>query len=91
MSQNVSTNPKEREPSIAPTRIQPWSAEVEADKLMDELFSDIDQILDGGNRLPTETAQQEYVSLKSIVIAQIPAPPAVLPPPEKLSDTLSPE
>ena len=91
MSQNVSTNPKEREPSIAPTRIQPWSAEVEADKLMDELFSDIDQILDGGNRLPTEPAQPEYVSLKSIVIPQIPAPPAVVPPPEKLSETPSPE
>ena len=91
MSQNVSTNPKEREPSIAPTPIQPWSAEAEADKLMDELFSDLDQILEGGNRLPTEPAQPEYVSLKSIVIPQIPAPPAVVPPPEKLSETPSPE
>ena len=91
MSQNVSTNPKEREPSIAPTPIQPWSAETEADKLMDELFSDLDQILEGGNRLPTEPAQPEYVSLKSIVIPQIPTPPAVVPPPEKLSETPSSE
>lgn len=91
MSQNVSTNPKEREPSIAPTPIQPWSAEAEADRLMDELFSDLDQILEGGNRLPTEPAQPEYVSLKSIVIPQIPTPPAVVPPPEKLSETPSPE
>lgn len=91
MSQNVSTNPKEREPSIAPTPIQPWSAEAEADKLMDELFSDLDQILEGGNRLPTEPAKPEYVSLKSIVIPQIPAPPAVVPPAEKLTATQSPE
>lgn len=91
MSQNVSTNPKEREPSIAPTPIQPWSAEAEADRLMDELFSDLDQILEGGNRLPTEPAQPEYVSLKSIVIPQVPTPPAVVPPPEKLSETPSPE
>ena len=91
MSQNVSTNPKEREPSIAPTPIQPWSAEAEADKLMDELFSDLDQILEGGNRLPTEPAKPEYVSLKSIVIPQMPAPPAVVPPQENLSETPSPE
>lgn len=91
MSQNVSSNPKEREPSIAPTPIQPWSAEAEADKLMDELFSDIDQILDGGNRLPTEPAKPEYVSLKSIVIPQFAAPPAVMPPKEKLTDAPSPE
>lgn len=91
MSQNVSTNPKEREPSIGPTPIQPWSAESEADRLMDELFSDIDQILDGGNRLPTEPAKPEYVSLKSIVIPQLPKPSAVVPPPDTLSETSSPE
>lgn len=91
MSQNVSTNPKEREPSIAPTPIQPWSAEAEADRLMDELFSDLDHILEGGNRLPTEPVKPEYVSLKSIVIPQVPTPPAVVPPSEKLSETPSPE
>ncbi|HEY9831191.1 MAG TPA: hypothetical protein V6D26_11475, partial [Stenomitos sp.] len=91
MSQNVSTNPKEREPSIGPTPIEPWSAESEADRLMDELFSDIDQILDGGNRLPTEPAKPEYVSLKSIIIPQLPKPSAVVPPPDTLSETSSPE
>ncbi len=80
MSQNVSTNPKEREPLSAPTPIQPWSAEAEADKLMDELFGDIDNILEGSSRLPTEPAKPEYVSLKSIVIPQITKPePTSLP------------
>ncbi|HEY9611744.1 hypothetical protein [Allocoleopsis sp.] len=91
MSQNVSTNPKEREPLSSPTPIKPWSAEAEADKLMDELFSDIDQILEGGNRLPTEPAKPEYVSLKSIVIPQLAAPPAVMPPQEKLTQEQSSE
>jgi hypothetical protein len=48
MSQDVSTNPRAREPLTAPAPIQPWSAESDADKLMDELFSDIDRILEGG-------------------------------------------
>lgn len=76
MSQNVSTNPKEREPLSAPAPLQPWSAEAEADKLMDELFGDIDNILEGSSRLPTEPAKPEYVSLKSIVIPQLTMPGA---------------
>jgi hypothetical protein len=79
MSQNVSTNQKEREPLLASTSIQPWSAEAEANKLMDDLFSDIDHILESGNRLPTEPVKPEYVALKSIAIPQIIAPPAVVP------------
>lgn len=79
MSQNVSTNPKDSEPLTSSPSIQPWSAETEADKLMDELFADIDHILDGGNRLPTEPAKPEYVSLKPIVIPQLAIPGAVKP------------
>ncbi|MEW5859259.1 MAG: hypothetical protein AB1861_18055, partial [Cyanobacteriota bacterium] len=84
MSQDISTKQQETEPLIAPTSIQPWSAETEADKLMDELFADIDQILEGGNRLPTEPVKPEYVSLKSIVIPQLPVPSAVKPKQESL-------
>src|SRR5919199_1641666 len=91
MSQNVSTNPKERDPLTAPTPIQPWSAEAEADKLMDDLFSDLDQILEGGNRLPTEPAKPEYVSLKPIAIPQLTIPPTVKPPQEQLVEQPSPE
>ena len=79
MSQDVSTNPRVREPLTAPASIQPWSAESDADKLMDELFSDIDRILEGGSKLPTETVKPEYISLQSIVIPPITMPPVVMP------------
>ncbi|HEY9797343.1 MAG TPA: hypothetical protein V6D30_16990 [Leptolyngbyaceae cyanobacterium] len=79
MSQDVSTNPRAREPLTAPAPIQPWSAESDADKLMDELFSDIDRILEGGSKLPTETVKPEYISLQSIVIPPITMPPVVMP------------
>ena len=82
MSQDVITNKRASEPLNAPASIQPWSADSEADKLMDELFSDIDRILEGGSKLPTEPVKPEYVSLKSLVIPQITMPPAVMPPQE---------
>ena len=82
MSQDVSTNQGVREPLMAPPPIKPWSAESDADKLMDELFSDIDQILDGTSKLPTEPVKPEYVSLQSLVIPQITMPPAVIQPQE---------
>ena len=79
MSQDVSTNQGIREPLTNPPRSQPWSPEAEADKLMDELFADIDRILEGGNKLPTEPAKPEYVSLQPIEIPQITTPPSVMP------------
>ncbi len=90
MSQEVSTNPRASKPLTNSNSIQPWSAEASADKLMDELFSDIDRILDGGSRLPTEPAKPEYVSLQPIVIPQIAMPPAVIPP-QELEEQPSPE
>ncbi len=78
MSQDVSTHQGVREPLSAPPPIQPWSAEAEADKLMDELFSDIDRILDGGSKLPTEPVKPEYISLQPIVIPKITMPAAVV-------------
>lgn len=90
MSQEVSTNPRASKPLTSSNSVQPWSAEASADKLMDELFSDIDRILDGGSRLPTEPAKPEYVSLQPIVIPQIAMPPAVIPP-QELEEQPSPE
>ncbi|MBW4651402.1 MAG: hypothetical protein KME06_22330 [Kastovskya adunca ATA6-11-RM4] len=78
MSQDVSTNQRTKEPLTTTLSIQPWSAENEADKLMDDLFSDIDRILEGGSKLPTEPAQPQYVALKSIVVPQITLPPALI-------------
>ncbi len=78
MSQEVSTNPRASKPLNSSKSVQPWSAESDADKLMDDLFSDIDRILDGGSKLPTEPVKPEYVSLQSIVMPQLPTPPAVM-------------
>ena len=84
MSQDVSTNQGVRDPLTPPPPIQPWSAEAEANKLMDELFSDIDRILDGGSKLPTEPIKPEYISLQPIVIPKITMPTAVISPQELL-------
>jgi hypothetical protein len=79
MSQEVSTNPRASKPLTNSTSTQPWSAEADADKLMDDLFSDIDRILDGGSKLPTDPVKPEYISLQPIVMPQLPMPPAVIP------------
>jgi hypothetical protein len=78
MSQEVSTNPRASKPLNSSKSVQPWSAESDADKLMDDLFSDIDRILDGGSKLPTEPVKPEYVSLQSIVMPQLPSPPPTM-------------
>lgn len=78
MSQEVSTNPRASKSLSSSKSVQPWSAESDADKLMDDLFSDIDRILDGGSKLPTEPVKPEYVSLQSIVMPQLPTPPPVM-------------
>lgn len=75
MSQEVSTNPRANKPLNSSKSVQPWSAESDADKLMDDLFSDIDRILDGGSKLPTEPVKPEYVSLQSIAMPELPTPP----------------
>ncbi|MGB5963746.1 MAG: hypothetical protein WBG73_24125 [Coleofasciculaceae cyanobacterium] len=76
MSQEVSTNPRANKQLSSSKSVQPWSAESDADKLMDDLFSDIDRILDGGSKLPTEPVKPEYVSLQSIVMPELPTPSA---------------
>jgi hypothetical protein len=78
MSQEVSTNPRANKQLSSSKSVQPWSAESDADKLMDDLFSDIDRILDGGSKLPTEPVKPEYVSLQSIVMPQLPTPSPII-------------
>lgn len=77
MSQDISTNQSTSEPVSESIPLQPWSAEAYADKLMDDLFSDIDKILEG-SKLPTEPAKSEYVSLQPVKIPQITMPSAVV-------------
>lgn len=82
MSQQATTNQRVKEPLTATTAIQPWSAESEANRLMDDLFSDIDRMLEGSSKLPTELVKPEYITLQSLVIPEIAMPPAVVPPQE---------
>ncbi|WP_204105666.1 MULTISPECIES: hypothetical protein [Spirulina sp. CCY15215] len=50
------------------------SLEKQADVLMDDLFSDIDMLLEGNGQLPTQTAKAEYVTLQSVVVPSITLP-----------------
>jgi hypothetical protein len=50
-----------------------------ADSLMDELFEDVDRILERGVKLSTEPAQPEFVSLQPVSIPHLALPPMLLP------------
>jgi hypothetical protein len=56
----------------------------EADQLMDDLFSDINTILEDGQQLPDSTKSPDYVSLESVVV-----PPIHLPTPPPVQQTAS--
>lgn len=71
MSQDFSNNQlalSSGEDELSP---QPSLVESYADDLMDELFEDVDRVLDGGITLPTEPLQPEYVSLQPISVPHI--------------------
>jgi len=53
------------------------SVESYADNLMDELFEDIDQVLEGGSPLPSESVRPEYISLEPIAVPKLALPPAI--------------
>ncbi|MGK7919011.1 MAG: hypothetical protein AB4080_03245 [Trichodesmium sp.] len=64
---------------------EPVSVDNLADNLMEDLFQDIDRVLDGGSRLPTKVERPEMVSLTQIKVPQIvlPQPPTQLQDPDK--------
>ncbi|MEM9926087.1 MAG: hypothetical protein AAF915_20445 [Cyanobacteria bacterium P01_D01_bin.50] len=80
MSQTVSTNLVLPEPSEELIVSEPWTIETYADDLMDELFSDIDCILDGSSNLSTQIVQtqQPLVLQAANSRAQILAPPTII-------------
>ncbi|MDY7024639.1 MAG: hypothetical protein SWJ54_25380, partial [Cyanobacteriota bacterium] len=57
----------------------PASAEIFADQLMDDIFEDVERVLDGGAKLPKDPVEPEYISLKSIKVPQIILPPVAHP------------
>ena len=74
MSQQASTNLIISEPSEELIAIEPWTIDTYADGFMDDLFAEIDSILDGSPNLPSHTVQQTYTHLQTVRM-----PPAVLP------------
>ena len=61
--------------SEVPIAKPPISVEAYADELMDDIFSDVDRVMQGESRLPSQPVQPEFVSLKSIKVPQIILPP----------------
>ncbi|MGF1494741.1 MAG: hypothetical protein ACFBSC_20300 [Microcoleaceae cyanobacterium] len=67
------TEKQENNPSV--------SVEDYADRLMDDLFEDVERVLEGGTKLPDDAVPPEFISLKSIKVPQIVLPPVVQPEP----------
>ncbi|BAY97966.1 hypothetical protein NIES37_19140 [Tolypothrix tenuis PCC 7101] len=53
---------------------EPWTIEVYADGLMDELFADIDNVLDYSGSFPTQTVNVQYVPVQTVRMPEIVLP-----------------
>lgn len=81
MSQDVSTKTIESQQAEIPVNsigTPEWSVDNCADRLMDDLFEDVDRILSGGSRAP-KPAAPDKVSLRSVQVPQIVLPPMMVP------------
>lgn len=85
MTQDVSNNQRDSAPLANSTSIQPWSVDKYADQLMDDLFADIDRVLEGGSISTPEQPQSEYISLQPVQ-SQVTLPPTWVPPEELLQE-----
>jgi len=86
MSQKTNTQLILPEPSQELITSEPWSIETYADSLMDELFAEIDRILDGNDNLPSQTALQEDIrQVQTVTVPQIVVPETQLGPIQKVA------
>ncbi|WP_413167303.1 hypothetical protein ACL6C3_11475 [Capilliphycus salinus ALCB114379] len=71
------TTMNQKTPALSDEQLlkDPASVEIYADQLMDDLFEDVERVLDGGAKLPSEPVEPEFISLKSIKVPQIILPP----------------
>ncbi|MDZ7957741.1 MAG: hypothetical protein RMY34_07520 [Aulosira sp. DedQUE10] len=53
---------------------EPWTIDVYADGLMDELFADIDNVLDFSGSFPTQTVNVQYVPVQTVKMPEIVLP-----------------
>ncbi|MBW4488887.1 MAG: hypothetical protein KME12_13960 [Trichocoleus desertorum ATA4-8-CV12] len=79
MSQDVVTNQMASDSLEGSMPSQVWSVEDYADKLMDELFEDVDRVVEGGTSLPTETTPIETPPLQTLAIPQMILASALMP------------
>jgi hypothetical protein len=56
-----------------------FSIDTYADDLMDELFEEVDHILEKGVKMPTETDNPEYVALQPITVPEMGLPSVLVP------------
>ncbi|MGB3401538.1 MAG: hypothetical protein WBA77_02485 [Microcoleaceae cyanobacterium] len=68
------TNPPTPAQSESQNPNQPIVVEDYADRLIEDLFTDVERVLDGGAKLPSKAVQPEFVSLKSIQVPTIVLP-----------------
>lgn len=71
MSESVAKQQETQPPLAESTPIKPWSVENDADRLMNDLFVDIDRLLDVGSELPNEPVQTESRERKALVIPSL--------------------
>ncbi len=74
MSQTASTHLIVPEPSEELIVSEPWSIETYAEGLMDELFADIDHILDGSDSLSSHTIASKYIPMQTVQVSPIVLP-----------------
>jgi hypothetical protein len=62
------------EPSDDLISSEPWTIEVYADGLMDEIFADLDHVLDANGNFISQTVNVEYVPLQKVKMPEIVLP-----------------
>jgi hypothetical protein len=104
MFQDTSTNQTATEDAANPSLASWWSDQPEAelmedtlpvdsyaDSLMDELFEDVDRILERGGQVPPEPAKPDFVSLQPLAMPQMILPPILMPRSQSPSQLMVPE
>jgi hypothetical protein len=81
MSQESRSNQKISSPLAQPTPINN-PVDVYADRLIDDLFADIDQILEGGSKLSNRSGKPE--TIQAVTVPQIALPPGTTDPEEEV-------
>ncbi len=80
MSKTATTNLVLPEPSQELIVSEPWTMETYADDLMDQLFADLDCVLDGGGNLSSQIVQAQQITLDRASLPQLIAPPTTIDP-----------